>query len=431
MSQDFLKQVDELIRARYTLIYVLTWEETRAVRLLAQLAESQRKALLEWTVTDGLRPVYDPAGSSASGINRHRNAMKMLNEVLQAEQPAIYVLKDFHKYLDTPEIVRQMRDLGNALRQTRKNIVILAPELSLPRELDKAITVVDMPLPGYEELQALVKHTVEGARNSKRVRVNLSPAEEEALVKAAQGLTLTEAENALARAMVRDHVLDINDIQAVAEEKKQVIRKSGLLEYYEAGEAFEAVGGMDILKDWLRKRVMAFGEEARNYGLPAPRGVLLMGVQGCGKSLVAKCVSSAWRMPLLRMDVSRIFQGYVGSSEENMRKALAVAESLAPAVLWVDEIEKALSGIEGSSSTDGGTTARVVGQFLTVMQAVDAYTRGPAAAAGVAYKMGTLTPGKLADLVALDQDIFSIDPMAIPDTRVLGTMVGGRWVKSW
>jgi SpoVK/Ycf46/Vps4 family AAA+-type ATPase len=167
---------------------------------------------------------------------------------------------------------------------------------------------------------------------------------------------------------VRDNVLDAQDIQAVISEKRQVIRKSGLLEYYGVDADLADVGGMDVLKDWLRKRVRAFSDEARAYGLPQPRGILLMGVQGCGKSLVAKTIARQWQLPLLRMDMSMIFQGYIGSSEQNMRNATKTAESLAPVVLWIDEIEKAFSGVEGSGSSDAGTTARVVGTFLTWIQ---------------------------------------------------------------
>jgi SpoVK/Ycf46/Vps4 family AAA+-type ATPase len=368
MSQEFLKEVDELIRARYTLLYVVTWEEDRARELLAQVAGKQQKALFEWSITDGLRRIMGTRESSPEPSKRQRDPLATLNEILQADVSAIYILKDFHNYLGAPEIVRQLRDLHSALRATHKTVVIVSPTLKIPPELDKAVTIVDLPLPTYQDLRALFDSTISGSKTSRRFRVNLASADLDALIKAAQGLTLAEAENAFAKAIVRDQTLDADDIVAVIEEKKQIIRKSGLLEYYEVSENMENVGGMDLLKDWLRKRVRAFGEDARAYGLPSPRGLLLLGVQGCGKSLMAKSIASAWRLPLLRMDMSRIFQGYIGSSEDNMRRAMQMTESLAPVVLWVDEIEKAFSGVEGSSTTDGGTTARVVGQFLTWMQ---------------------------------------------------------------
>jgi SpoVK/Ycf46/Vps4 family AAA+-type ATPase len=191
------------------------------------------------------------------------------------------------------------------------------------------------------------------------------------LVKAVLGLTLDEAENAFARAMVKDGTLDATDIPAVLEEKKQIIRKSGLLEYFSTDDTIKDVGGMDLLKGWLVKRRNAFRDKARAYGLPEPKGVLLVGMQGCGKSLVAKTIASLWDLPLLRLDMSLIFSGYIGASESNMRKALKTAESIAPAVLWIDEIEKAFSGVASSSISDAGTTARVVGMFLTWIQEKD------------------------------------------------------------
>ncbi len=333
--------------------------------------------------------------------------MHMLNTILQAADPAIYLLKDFHKYLEANEVVRQLRDLEHGLRHTQKTVVLLSPQARIPDELDKAVTLVDLPLPSYTELRQLLESKLEKTSRP-RFRVHLNGDERDALIKAAQGLTLQEAENAFAKAIIRDGVLDANDIQAIIEEKKQVIRKSGLLEYYENSEGLGAVGGMNILKDWLNKRVRAFTEEARAYGLPSPRGMLLLGVQGCGKSLVAKSVAASWKLPLLRMDVSRIFQGYIGSSEDNMRRALAMAETLAPVILWIDEIEKALAGVEGSSSTDAGTTARVVGQFLTWLQEKTA----PVFVVATANSIRNLPP-ELLRKGRLDE-IFFVD---LPRTR--------------
>ncbi|MGI6460403.1 MAG: AAA family ATPase [Candidatus Hydrogenedentales bacterium] len=362
----FSEELDRLIRARYTLLYVVTWEEDRALRILMRLAESQRKPLYEWSITNGLRCIHGEG--SPRGGSRTRDALQMLNEVLQKDGPAIYVLKDFHAYLEAPEMIRQIRDLGSALAPTRKTLVFLSPVLTLPRELEKDMTILDLPLPTYEELSRLLDNSIGRPSSTRMFQVQLRPQDRDALVKAAQGLTLKEAENAFAQAIVRDSVLDAEDIQAVISEKRQVIRKSGLLEYYGLDADLADVGGMDVLKDWLRKRVRAFSDEARAYGLPQPRGILLMGVQGCGKSLVAKTIARQWQLPLLRMDMSMIFQGYIGSSEQNMRNATQIAESLAPVVLWIDEIEKAFSGVEGSGSSDAGTTARVVGTFLTWIQ---------------------------------------------------------------
>ncbi|MCP4643613.1 MAG: AAA family ATPase [bacterium] len=367
MATSFERELDQLIRARHSIIYLLTWEESRAHQLLMDLAVRRKKSLCEWSITDGLRRVHS-GGETKSQGKRTREPLAMLNEILQSDESAIYVLKDFHLYMEAPEIVRQMRDLGHTLRHTKKTIIIVSPVLKVPEELTKAVTILDLPMPTYEDLRKLLDECILGPAASRRFSVDLTPDDREALAKAATGLTLVEAENAFARAIVDDGALDGSDVQAILGEKKQIIRKSQILDYYDASENIAGVGGMDLLKDWLRKRVRAFTDEARRYGLPQPKGMLLMGVQGCGKSLVAKTIASSWRLPLLRMDMSRIFQGYIGSSEQNMRKAVSLAEGLAPIVLWIDEIEKAFAGVEGSGSSDSGTTARVVGTFLTWIQ---------------------------------------------------------------
>ena len=365
MPKAFFEEVDVLIRARYSMIYIVTWEENRARQLLHSIAAKQRKAIFEWSITDGLRRMdgqRDPKDPSAP----KRQPMELLNEILQSETEAIYVLKDFHSYIDAPEVVRQLRDLSDTLRRTRKTIVFLSPQLKLPADLEKSVTIVDMPLPDYGELRSLLTEKVlapDRAYTSK-----LSATEQDKMVKAALGLTYTEAENAFAKAIVRDGRLCADAIEVIAAEKRQIIRKTEVLEYYEVHDSVAGVGGMDLLKDWLRKRVRAFGEEAREYGLPQPKGILLMGVQGCGKSLVAKTIASAWQLPLLRLDMSRIYAEYIGSSEQNMRRAMTIAESIAPVVLWIDEIEKAFSGGGRSGDMDGGTSARVLGMFLTWVQ---------------------------------------------------------------
>src|SRR6185436_3623917 len=202
-------------------------------------------------------------------------------------------------------------------------------------------------------------------RQFKQITLDMDKTSRERLLQAALGLTLNEAENVFAKILIKHERLDGQDVNEVLAEKQQIIRKSGLLEYYAATENFAHVGGLSVLKTWLNKRAVAFGSEARAFGLPAPKGILMLGVQGCGKSLCAKAVSNQWQLPLLRFDMGRMFGSFVGSSEENVRRAISVAESVAPAILWVDEIDKAFAGSQGSGMSDGGTTARVFGTFLT------------------------------------------------------------------
>lgn len=363
-------EIDELIRARYPILYLVTWEETRAKQLLLSIGLDQKKDVIEWSATDGLKHLAKL--HTKEPFKEHsREPLVALNHVLQWNVPALFVFKDFHLFLKKPEMIRQTLDVALALRHTRKTLIILSSVLDIPVELQKSVTIVDMALPQFDDLDQLLDTITREVSRDRRLKVDLSQQDRTRLIKAALGLTLEEAENAFARAMVRDGILDATDIPSVLEEKKQVIRKSGLLEYFSTDETIENVGGMDVLKDWLVKRRSAFTDEAHAYGLPPPKGLLLLGIQGCGKSLVAKTVASLWNLPLLRLDMSLIFSGYIGASESNMRKATKTADSIAPTVLWIDEIEKAFSGVASSSISDAGTTARVVGTFLTWIQEKD------------------------------------------------------------
>jgi ATP-dependent 26S proteasome regulatory subunit len=241
----------------------------------------------------------------------------------------------------------------------------VAPVMEIPTELEKEITVLNYPLPSREDLGELLDRIIEDLKQFKQVRIELDDAGRERLLQAALGLTLGEAENVFAKIIVKDERLSGDDVNEVFAEKQQIIRKSGLLEYCATSESFANIGGLKVLKEWLNKRSVAFSNEARAFGLPAPRGILMLGVQGCGKSLTAKAVSTQWQLPLLRFDMGRMFGSFVGSSEENVRRAISVAESVAPAILWVDEIDKAFAGSQGSGISDGGTTARVFGTLLT------------------------------------------------------------------
>ena len=362
----FVDELDVLIRARYPLIYLVTWEEQRVDALLATLAESHGKAFYTWSVTQGLCRMED--GRSPAKTAGPTDPGAALAAVEKLAEPALVVFKDFHPHLNDAAVIRRMRELARTLKSTFTTMVLVSPVLNIPVELEKEISVLDVPLPAIEDLLKLLREIVAVVREGKKAVIDLRNEEVEPLLKAALGLTLSEAENAFAKAIAKDQRLDAADIQLVLAEKRQLIRKSGLLEYYATAESFASIGGLQNLKAWLDQRTAAFTERARQFGLPAPKGLLLLGVQGCGKSLTAKAVASQWHLPLLRLDMGRIFSGLVGSSEENMRKAMRIAESIAPAVLWVDELEKSLAGIGSSGVSDSGVTARVFGTFLTWLQ---------------------------------------------------------------
>jgi AAA+ superfamily predicted ATPase len=319
-----------------------------------------------------------PSGPRAPAATRQRakstsgnttDPLSALDAVLQHVEPAIYLFKDFHPFTEEARcniaIIRRLKDVAFLLRDSYKTIVIVAPMLRIAPELDKDVTLIEFLPPSPADFNRLLDRIIEDVKDKPQVRINLDAAGREQLVQAARGLTLKEAENVFAKTLVIDGTLDADDVSVVFSEKQQIIRKSGLLEYFASSEQFADVAGLDNLKQWLVKRSAAFTERAKEFGLPAPRGVLLLGVQGCGKSLCAKAVASLWKLPLLRFDVGRMFGSLVGSSEENVRRAIQTAESVAPAILWVDEIDKAFAGSVGSAGSDGGTASRVFGTFLT------------------------------------------------------------------
>jgi SpoVK/Ycf46/Vps4 family AAA+-type ATPase len=276
------------------------------------------------------------------------------------------VLLDFHPFLNDVGVTRLMKELGKDLEATRKTVLVLSPVLNLPVELAKDVVVVDFPLPSYSLLMDTFREIASSLSDGNRVV--LAEPDVEKLIRSAQGLTLKEFSNVLAKALVTKGRIDREAIDIVNTEKKQVIRKSGILDFYPVSTSFKSIGGLKNLKEWLISRGRAFSEAARAFGLPWPRGILIVGVQGCGKSLTAKAVADQWRLPLIKMDMGRLFGGLVGASEENLRRAIQLAESVAPGVLWIDEIEKGLAGLGSSNVSDGGTTARVIGTFLTWMQ---------------------------------------------------------------
>ncbi|WP_242561638.1 MULTISPECIES: AAA family ATPase [Pandoraea] len=339
------------------------------------------RAVLHWSLASGLMGIDgEKIDKGASGqLTPTQAALRVLDEIAAFPEPAVFVLKDFHIFFGSSggngvarlvdaTVCRKLRDLISLLKLSPKpkNVVLLSPVMELPVELQKDIIVLDFPLPTSAELRALLGSMMEANRASGRITIDLSPDGEEALANAALGLTMQEAENAFALAMVKDGRLCRDDVEVIIDEKKQVIRKGGILEFIPRDKGMSDVAGLENLKRWLKKRDRSWSAEAKRYGLPPPNGVLLTGVPGCGKSLIAKAISSGWQLPLLRLDVGRVFSGIVGSSEENLRRAIATAEAIAPSVMWIDEIEKGFGNVGGAG--DSGTSSRVFASFLTWMQ---------------------------------------------------------------
>ena len=351
--------IETLIRARYPLIYVVSFEESRVDDEMSRITKDRKKELYKWSITKGLEM---PDGSLLSDF---KDPIKVLEYILQADVNGVFVMKDYHPYLNEPVVVRKLRDVAHALKTSMKNVVFISPVLKIPMELEKEFSVIDYNLPGKEEISEIIKNISANIGDISKLEISKNPTLFQKVTEAALGLTAEEAENVFAKSLVQTGDFDL---KIILSEKEQIIRKSGVLEYCHVNENMQRVGGLDELKKWLNKRGKAFTPEAREFGLPEPRGILLLGIPGCGKSLTAKAISSMWQLPLLKLDVGKVFSSLVGSSEENVRRAIQTAESIAPSILWLDEMEKGFSGLGSSGQTDGGTTARVFGTFLTWLQ---------------------------------------------------------------
>src|SRR3569832_544627 len=354
-------EIEDLIKARYSLIWITSPEENHIKEALRKLCVEREMRLEVWSITEGFKVL-----ANGQGTRDVKDPMKAIDHVVRSEGRALFVLCDFYPFLKEPAVVRRLRDAATELRKTKKSLLVLSPVTKIPPELEKSISaVLDWDLPNRMEIEQAARKVLPNLPAATQQVIESDPNMMERVVESALGLTLVEAENAFSKSAVRTHTFDL---ETILEEKKQIIRKSGLLEYYEHREEFSDVGGMEILKDWLVKRRAAFGSRAKDFGLPLPKGILLIGVPGTGKSLTAKAVGALWQMPLLRLDVGKIFAGLVGSSEENVRTENKTAEANAPANQRNDELEKGFSGTQSSGSTDGGTTSRVFGTFITWLQ---------------------------------------------------------------
>ena len=372
MARPFRETLAQMLKARFPILSIESHEEHRVLAEVRAVAWDARlirtpRAVWTWSLTEGL---ISPDRNRRTGTNDPRDA---LDAILRIDSPSVVVFRDLHPSLGTaqrpgdPAVIRRLRDVATAFKSgpVARTLILVSPVLAIPTELEKEISIVDFALPDEREIRGVLDSIIAANASSGRIRVMVDETGRERFAKAALGMTLHEAENAFARAIANDGVLDLADLEVVHEEKRQIIRKSGMVEYVDTDVDLSRVGGLENLKRWLARRNDTWLAEAAAWGLPAPHGVLITGVPGCGKSLTAKAVAASWGLPLLRLDLGKVFAGLVGSSEQNMRAAIRTAEAIAPCVLWIDEIEK---GFTPGAIGDSGTTRRVFGTFLTWMQ---------------------------------------------------------------
>ena len=363
-----------LIRSFHPLIAIESVEEERLDALLTSVADQERMPLFEWSVTRGLTRADETL------INRTTAPpLALLQHLHGLKVEAVYWLKDLAPHLQDNAVARQLREVGQHFGQTRATCVMTGASIVLPPDLEQMAVRYTLHLPDQDELESVVTSV---QRSLARPRAATTPAtaptrdvaatpglaDMTPIVRALQGLTLHQARQVVSHCVLEDGILTEAAIHRIFERKAQAIREGGLLEYYPVDDNRFELGGFDQLKAWLDRARVGFTPEAQALNLTPPRGILLLGVPGCGKSLAAKCIARQWQLPLLKLDAGRLFDKYVGESEKNFRKAIELAESLAPIVLWVDEIEKALATSGGGGDSDGGVSRRLFAAFLTWLQ---------------------------------------------------------------
>ena len=387
------------LRAGYTAVAILTHEEDRVEAIAAELAKATKRALKVWSTSKGA------TGTPSSAI-----------EVLQAAAldpgPSIWLLKDLHPFLDDPRVVRLLRDIAGT--SSPRVVILVAPSITIPAELEKDVTVLDLPLPHEQELSAALAELLHATPQAQAAAQQVGPA---LLASAARGLTLREARRAFRRAL-EGGGNPAELLERVIAEKRKLLRNTRFLEYTEPRGAARSVGGLGELRRWLTQRAAAFKPEARSYGLPQPKGVFLLGVQGCGKSLAAKAVADLWRLPLLRLDAGAVVDGGVAGPAANFRQAVSIAEALAPCVLWVDEIEKVFAD---EARAGEGAATRVMGAFVTWLQEKTA----PVFVVATANRVDTLSP-ELMRKGRFDE-IFFVDLPGLHDRKeILAIHIASR-----
>jgi hypothetical protein len=414
---DTLDRLKVLINSSTPIIVMETSEEMRAVNMVRSACAELNMATFEWSIADGLlrsgsntpaqarsdqpnlwgqgqgptqRTALSPGGSEADRLTRAvmssmgagaaaaaaggsiyntREPVQALANMESMTVEAVFILKDFHRHIDDPVVVRRLRDVGQKFSANRRTVIITAPELAVPAELTTLVEYFDLPLPDRDRLRDIVHDIFTRLSKTYALKLQLDAAGVDAIAANLRGLTEEEADRAISQALVTRYSLCPETVTDVLEAKKQLLRHSGMLEFIEASDNMAAVGGLENLKRWLAQRRGAWEDSARAFGLEPPHGVIILGVQGCGKSLCARAVAGEWKLPLVKFDTSAVYDKYIGETEKRIRKVFQVAEGLAPCVLWIDELEKVFAGSgPDSASADAGVSSRLLASFLSWMQ---------------------------------------------------------------
>src|SRR5215468_3627091 len=372
------------------IVVVETVEETRAVRMVRAACSALNLAAFEWTIASGLvrsgsgslesrlemqipggyrGGMLDAVAERAKALYESRDPAKMLGNLEGITIEAAFILKDLHRHMDDPVVIRRLRDVGQRFATNRKTVVLTAPKIEIPPELRSLVEFFELPLPDRQRLRQIIDETVVRVSKTRTLQRKLDSPGIDLVAENLRGLTEEEAERAISQALVTRYAVCPEIITDVLEAKKAVLKRSEMVEFVEASDNMTGVGGLQNLKHWLGQRRDAGENAAREFGLEPPHGVIILGVQGCGKSLCARAMAGEWELPLVKFDTSAVYDKYIGETEKRIRKVFQVAEGLAPCVLWIDELEKVFAGSgPDSASADAGVSSRLLAAFLSWMQ---------------------------------------------------------------
>jgi len=434
---DPLARLKVLLESSTPIVVIETVEEVRAVWLVRAACAALNLAVFEWTIASGLvrsgndggellpaRPESglphtsaEQAQANSKAIYNSQDPAQMLSNLQGISIEATFILKDLHRHMDQPVVVRRLRDVGQKFSENRRTIVLTSPKVEIPPELRGLVEFLDLPLPDRQRLRQIIDEVVARISHDHTVQRKIDPKGYDVIVESLRGLTEEESERSLSQALVAGYTLSPEIAKDVLASKKSLLRRSEMLQFTEASETFSNLGGLENLKEWLALRRGAWEDSARAFGLDPPRGVIILGVQGCGKSLCARAVAGQWNLPLVKFDTAAVYDKFIGETEKRIQKVFATAEGLAPCVLWIDELEKVFAGSgPDSASVDAGVSSRLLASFLTWMQD----RRAPVFVAATCNNVTALPPelirkGRFDELFFVDlpnqserKEIFSI-----------------------
>jgi len=383
---DPLERLKILLSSSTPIVVMETVEEMRAVRLVRAACSSLSLATFEWSIASGLvrcgsevgelipeggfsggGPGHDLSGAQA--LYNSKEPAQALSNLEAMSLEAAFVLKDFHRHMDDPVVVRRLRDVGQKFSANRRTVIITAPSITIPAELGSLVEFLELPLPDKHRLRQIIDEMTIRLGKTHTLKRTLDAPGLDAMANNLRGLTEEEAERAASQAIVTRYGITADTVTDVLQAKKELLRHSGMLEFIDTSENLSNVGGLDNLKRWLAQRRGTWEDAAREFGLEPPRGAIILGVQGCGKSMSARAIAGEWKLPLVKFDTAAIFDKYIGETEKRIRKVFRVAEGLAPCVFWIDELEKIFAGSgPDSASADAGVSSRILAAFLSWMQ---------------------------------------------------------------